>query len=145
MFIVFDLDGTLCKIDHRLHFIQGRKKNFDAFYDACGDDAPNTPIINIFRDLMAGNQVQIWSGRSDRVRLQTEQWLQRHEISPGHLTRMRKAGDYTPDHELKRSWLENQRQNNGPVPTVIFDDRQRVVDMWREEGLTCCQVDQWIE
>lgn len=24
--------------------------------------------------------------------------------------------------------------------TAVFDDRQQVVDMWREIGLTCCQV-----
>lgn len=73
MFIIFDLDETLCKIDHRLHFLHGKKKNFDAFYDACGGDVPNGPVIGLFQSLAQINELQIWSGRSDRVRLKTEE------------------------------------------------------------------------
>ena len=42
------------------------------------------------------------------------------------------------DTELKRSWL-GVHVNKEDIVT-IYDDRQQVVDMWREEGLTAFQV-----
>jgi len=30
--VIFDLDGTLCDITHRLHFIEGDNKDWDGFY-----------------------------------------------------------------------------------------------------------------
>jgi hypothetical protein len=50
---------------------------------------------------------------------------------------MRPAGDFTPDEELKRRWISEYDLSQ---VLCIFDDRQKVVDMWRELGLTCFQV-----
>lgn len=32
---VFDIDGTLADLTHRLHHIQKQPKDWDAFFDAC--------------------------------------------------------------------------------------------------------------
>ena len=53
--------------------------------------------------------------------------------------RMREHRDYTADDELKRGWLIKSR-DAGRAPDLVFDDRQRVVDMWRAEGIPCFQV-----
>jgi hypothetical protein len=44
---------------------------------------------------------------------------------------MRRAGDRQPDVNLKRSWLRSLPEKERPG--VIYDDRKRVVDMWRAE------------
>ncbi len=44
---VFDIDGTLADITHRLHFIQGEKKDWDAFFAACIDDAPIGHMLDL--------------------------------------------------------------------------------------------------
>jgi len=44
--IIFDLDGTLALIGHRVHHITSEKPDWTAFYTACADDLPNSPIIN---------------------------------------------------------------------------------------------------
>ena len=36
--ILFDIDGTLANIEHRVHFVSGKKKDFDAFNEAMVDD-----------------------------------------------------------------------------------------------------------
>jgi hypothetical protein len=52
---------------------------------------------------------------------------------------MRKDGDYTPAEVLKRSWLQDGTIDKSRV-ACVFDDRDKVVGMWREEGLACFQV-----
>tara|TARA_R110000737_G_C14621639_1_gene493348 strand:+ start:1712 stop:2140 length:429 start_codon:yes stop_codon:yes gene_type:complete len=142
MFAIFDFDGTICDLTHRLHHIKGEKKDFDAFHAACVDDAPKPEIMNILGSLVNSQfKIEIWSGRSDIVRDQSMTWLDRNGINPFLLTNMRQHGDYTPDDKLKRHWLRSLDVR----PNVVFDDRQRVVDMWRKEGITCCQVDAWKE
>lgn len=137
MFVIFDLDGTLALIEHRRHHIAGPKKNYDAFFDACWQDAANAPAIAALTAFMAyGHRVEIWSGRSDRVRKQTSDWLYQNGVPPSFLTRMRRDGDYTKDFILKEQWLHE----SDPRPDLIFDDRQSVVDMWRRNGVPCFQV-----
>ena len=141
MIIAFDLDGTLANIEHRLHYIRGEgKKDWPAFFRACVDDDPITPMIRIARQLASFNTIEIWSGRSDEVRPQTEAWLARYNLdwSQGVHLRMRKAGDYRADDIVKGEWLDALPDSDRPV--MAFDDRQRVVDMWRSRGVICCQV-----
>ena len=144
MYAVFDLDGTLCNIDHRLPLIKSENPDWDAFYDACEDDHPNWPIIKTLCIFMRiGYRVEIWTGRSDQVRDKTEAWLGRHGIWKHVLTRMRPAGDHSTDVKLKKAWLKQTWHEHTIVPELVFEDRTRVVEMWRSEGITCCQVAKW--
>ncbi|WP_244818602.1 hypothetical protein [Caballeronia sp. Lep1P3] len=138
--VLFDLDGTIGLIQHREHFIQGKRRNWRAFFAACGDDLPNTPVIETLHAHAARRQIWIASGRSDEVRAETEAWLDLH-VGMQHIEKilMRRAGDRQADDRLKRGWLLD-----GSIPRerilCVYDDRQRVVDMWRSEGLACFQV-----
>lgn len=144
---IFDLDGTLALNQHRQHLIQKEgKQDWDAFSQACIHDMPNEPVLEILCALKRFNpNCEIWivSGRCDSVKEQTIEWLKNNgsggwPVSYDNLI-MREYKDNTPDHELKRSWLYD-----GTIPKeriiAVFDDRQKVVDMWRAEGLTCLQV-----
>lgn len=136
-YYVFDLDGTLADVEHRRYFVG--TKNWDGFFEACDQDPPISDVINLLRTLFQnGHRVEIWSGRSDQVREKTENWLKKNVglFAPGILKHMRKQGDFTPDHVLKKAWLDAEPTK----PDMIFDDRQSVVDMWRENGVTCAQV-----
>ncbi|UXN70863.1 AAA family ATPase [Devosia neptuniae] len=139
MFVVFDLDGTLADIGHRVHHVRGGNRNYDAFFAECINDLPNVPVVaalNAHWD--AGHRVEIWSARSDKVRAETVDWLIAQKIDPRLLVNMRPAGDSTRDVELKRSWLHALHPDERP--DLVYDDRQSVVDMWRAEGLACFQV-----
>jgi hypothetical protein len=137
MFVVFDLDGTLADPTHRLHFIRGEPRDYDAFYAACPGDTPRPRVIGaLYAHVAAGHRVEIWSGRSDAVRAETEAWLRAQGIDPGRLTHMRPAGDHQVDAALKRAWLRTA----SPRPDLTYDDRDSVVAMWREEGIECFQV-----
>jgi hypothetical protein len=55
------------------------------------------------------------------------------------MLKMRAAGDKRSDDIVKREIYE---QKIAPWRTVVavFDDRNKVVNMWRELGLLCLQV-----
>lgn len=151
---IFDLDGTLADCSHRLHYIQGVKKDWDSFFAACSDDAPIEAGIMTLQALRkAGADVWIWTGRSDVVKTQTVKWLQKNGcfgfprdvlwawpfMHPDRF-RMRKQGDYRPDHEIKAEWLMAADGWDYASITAVFEDRSRVVQMWREHGIPCFQV-----
>lgn len=136
---IFDLDGTLALIEHRRHFVEGDKKDWPAFFAACVDDKPNFPVIGVMHALEnSGAEIRIWSGRSDEVRGLTEKWLKNFDCL--HPLTMRKAGDHQPDEKLKADWLDSMLPEDRERLRVIFDDRDRVVAMWRSKGVTCFQV-----
>jgi len=137
MFVVFDLDGTLADVEHRRHLVRGAKPDWRSFYRSCVTDAPKPEVIGALKaHQAAGHRVEIWSGRSDEVKLETHDWLEAQGIDPSLLTRMRDRRDFTPDHDLKRSWLAACDAR----PDVVYDDRNKVVAMWRAEGIACFQV-----
>ena len=139
-FYVFDLDGTIADCQHRVPLIDGTQEGWRAFFAACPHDTAIPHVIEVMRSLIgAGHHVEIWSGRSDECEAETRSWLSAHGIGPDHLTFMREAGDTRPDDVVKRQMLRCAAKL-GKRPDVVFDDRSRVVEMWRAEGIPCFQV-----
>lgn len=139
---IFDLDGTLALTNHRQHLVQCESPDWDAFFDACDQDEPNLPVINTLAMLKkAGAEIWVWSGRSDAVKYKTVQWMIKHGFHR-HVDclKMRADGDYTPDNELKMSWLNQLIPQDEQRLVAIFDDREKVVNMWRSQGIPCFQV-----
>lgn len=142
--VIFDLDGTLALCHHRRHLVEceREKQDWDAFYEACDKDLPNEPIVALYehyREVYGSENVWIFSGRSSKVRQKTEDWLFKHtylEWAP--CMKMRPEGDFTPDDKLKLKWLEEIGGSDRIA--IAFDDRDKVVNMWRSLGIVCCQV-----
>lgn len=163
---IFDLDGTLADLTHRRPLVErpacphcGWKKacdhtkdgtrpawapNWDAFHAACVNDTPIQHTIDLVHALWgSGAEVRIWSGRMETVRVETIKWLHQETaipISIIHSLKMRPAGDHTPDDQLKESWLLALKPDERARLKVVFDDRTRVVEMWRRNGVPCYQV-----
>ena len=141
---IFDIDGTLADISHRLHFIDGKEKNWDAFFAACVDDEPIQPVIDVCRALGLGfmaRDVRIiyLTGRSDAVRRETQEWLFQKNFLPIGDVIMRKAGDHRPDTQAKRELMEKIIAE-GDTISAIFEDRPTVCRVWREMGFTVFQM-----
>lgn len=146
---IFDLDGTLALIEHRRPILDdsSNSNRWDDFYEVCDKDSPNEKIIKIFHSLNRVDitDIWIWSGRSERVKEKTINWLDNHVwlygVRYGHIhLKMRPFDDSTPDQDLKRKWYEELSQEDKGRLVAIFDDRKIVVDMWRSLGITCLQV-----
>ena len=141
-YIIFDLDGTLANIGHRLHHIQNDKPNWDVFNDACPGDAINTHVYELYQQMCNQSNKPnhppiIVTARPETHREQTEQWLMKWNLVPRYLF-MRPAKDYRPDVEIKKEIVDKYIQK-APVLFVV-DDRTKVVNMWRELGYKCFQA-----
>lgn len=148
--IICDLDGTLCDITHRLKYIKQDKPDWDLFYSTVIFDRPKPEIIQLIKTMMAsGVKVIITSGRSDVAYEATIKWIEyflgTFKDNPMLELIMRPHGDYTKDDVLKENWLHKGLLGSKEDILFALDDRQRVVDMWRRNGLTCLQVAQWEE
>ena len=144
---IFDLDGTLADIEHRKHLLDQRDNpnRWREFYALCGGDEPKHDVINTMERLKdSGASIVFFSGRSDEVRGLTVDWMVAHTSFTaeelGFRLCMREAGDCTPDDDLKRSWYNNMLLVDRARLIAVFDDRDRIVKMWRDEGVTCYQV-----
>jgi predicted secreted acid phosphatase len=136
--VIFDIDGTLANTDHRKHHLEKRPKDWDAWHAAADQDQPHEDIVDLLGLFWNdGWRLLICSGRGEELRKQTEGWLSRHAIGYDVLY-MRPAGDRRDDSIIKFEMLQKIRTEYTPV--MVFDDRARVVQMWRREGLRCLQV-----
>jgi len=143
MWVIFDLDGTLANIDERrtLASKENGKIDWGVFFDPkyIGLDKPIDTTISLCQALAStGLGIVIMSGRGEETRAETESWLKQYGVKYDKLI-MRPVQDYTPDDELKLGWLNSEFPNKDQV-LCVFDDRNKVVSMWRREGLLCCQV-----
>ena len=137
MIVVFDIDGTVANLDHRLAFVRTKPKNWPAFNRSIHLDAPIQATIDICIKYLncPSTHVIFASGRSDDTREVTAEWLVRHGMAGYDGFYMRKSGDYRCDSIVKREILDEIIEDFGRKPDMVFDDRPRVVKMWRAEGI----------
>lgn len=130
--IIFDIDGTLADPKDRLHFLE--KKDWNSFYDACLDDAPIHHVIYLLQELKKNHRIIILTGRPERIKDKTLQWLKANNISFDEIY-FRKDGDYRPDYEIKEEILKTLNRSIW----FAVDDRKQVVDMFRRNNILCLQ------
>lgn len=169
MDVIFDIDGTLLDIGHRLRHIKKTPKDWKAFRDPKEKvfDVPIMPIINIARAFLYNHprdRIIFASGRSEEERVDTvlslsdwfllDGWqkvtlegklgdvVETYPTSPFY---MRAEKDYRKDTIVKREMYE-QMLVDGYKPKLVFDDRPSVLRMWREiEGLQVVDVGHGVE
>ena len=127
-------DAIICDLDGTLALIRDRNP-----YDAslCEQDLVNEPVRSILQT--SGKAIVFVSGREDKYKPQTLAWLDQHDIKFDRLY-MRKSGDLRKDSIVKQEIYEQLILNQYNVAFVL-DDRDQVVRVWRDLGLTCLQVD----
>jgi len=137
--VIFDIDGTMADNSHRQCYVAGGRREWEKFFSLMGEDLPVMPIIELCRVLYLSGQYEmlIFSGRPERYRALTEQWLTWNKVPCLPLT-MRKNGDYRSDAEVKEEMLQ-VLQAKGKEIAFVVDDRNTVVEMWRTHGIVCLQ------
>lgn len=144
MLVVFDIDGTLANCEHRLGYIQNKPKNWAAFDAGIPNDTVISKVAEVFHSLKnAGNKIIFVTGRNERNRDATATWLQANDLwSYTSKLYMRKADDFRSDDIVKREILDEIVVDFGRKPDMVFEDRPRVVRMWREAGIFAFDVHQ---
>ncbi len=122
--VICDLDGTLCLLNGR--------NPYDA--STCENDGLNKVVATLIKD----KNVILVSGREDKYMEQTKSFLTKHNIKYSNLL-MRKSGDVRKDSIIKREIFNHEIRGKFNIE-YILDDRNSVVQNWRDMGLICLQV-----
>lgn len=134
--VIFDIDGTLADVSERIHHVRKKPKNWNAFFQGMAQDKAIHSMVRLCNILYAsGIQVILCSGRSAEHRPQTIDWLAQQGVNYHDLI-LRKDNDRRPDSVVKREMLANIDKSK---ILFVVEDRSRVVEMWRSEGLVCLQ------
>ena len=136
---VCDLDGTVCNVDHRKHWVATSPKNWDAWNAGISEDKLNIPVYDTLTALSQGFPIILVSGRGEEYRQVTEEWLERNDVTY-HQLFMRSAGDRRADDEVKAELADEVEKTYRILG--VFDDRQRVVKMWQSRGVFVFDVSQ---
>lgn len=133
--VIVDLDGTVCQ--------KGDRGWYE--YSKVLQDIPIERIVRLVRMLHSnGLNLVFCTGREDSCLKQSVDWIRKHifmnDSAPVEIY-MRKSGDHRPDFVVKKEIYNDLIE---PKHTVWFvlDDRNSVVKMWRDIGLTCLQVEE---
>lgn len=161
---IFDIDGTLADCQHRRHLVEipdrcahgfvfelrrfyncehkcvVPKKDWDKFFALAHKDPVIEPVATVLRTLQTRYPIIIVSARRESERQATLKWLRQNNLwsYPWKLY-LREVNDKRDDDVFKQEVL-NDIIASGFKPLGVFDDRKRVVDMWRRNGLMCFQV-----
>jgi acid phosphatase class B len=146
MIAIFDIDGVLADCSERVQRClidpvnRGEAKNWDGLFadDAIMADEPIIPAFEIMDGLyVMGWQIWFFTGRPERTRKATTDWLEKNcMFEDCSRLIMRPDGDHTDDDILKSRFLDER----GFCPDVVFEDRDRIVKMYRDRGITCYQT-----
>ena len=141
--IIFDVDGTIADVEHRRHLVNGDKgfkPDWTAFRKATVNDTPVQWVCDIAkRHIAQGDEVAFFSARNESERKITEKQIFEW-IGDGHKgVFLRPNGDFRPDEEFKSELADKFEELGGKID-LVFDDRNKVVDMWRQRGTTVVQV-----
>lgn len=149
--LIIDLDGTCC--------IHNGRNPYET--EKCETDLPNKGVIEtVLLYYKQGYKILFVSGREDKYREQTENWLKNHVlVEHSEFVRIEDDGRYDIDMKMVPINYELHMRPSGDMRSdviikaeiykahiedkyeVLFaiDDRNRIVKLWRDLGILCFQ------
>jgi len=138
--VIFDVDGTIADVEHRRHFVSQKPADWKSFRNSTAFDTPVQWVCDIAKRFIAqGDNVAFFSARNESERSITEKQISEW-IGEGHQGLfLRPDGDFRKDDEFKSDLADKFEEVGGKID-IVFDDRNQVVEMWRQRGTTVVQV-----
>ena len=136
--VVFDIDGVLSDAAGRQHFIERGRRDWAAFFEACGDDPVIEEVARLVELLDPTLSVVLLTGRPLRVRPQTLAWLDRYGLRWDLLV-MRDRGDYAQVSVFKRGVVHDLRRYGFDLRLAMEDDPSNHA-MFVNEGVPCVYI-----
>lgn len=133
---VLDIDGTVADGRHRVHILAGTPTHAEwvDFFAHAGGDTVIPAGAERARDLAQSHEIVWLTGRPERIRVLTEQWLADHDLPPGRLI-MQPSDDRRPARIVKLERLRELAATNDIA--VVLDDDPRVVELATAAGFPC--------
>jgi hypothetical protein len=135
---VFDIDGVLSDAAGRQHFLERGRRDWHAFFEACGDDQVVEEIARLMELLDPDLAVVLLTGRPLRVRPQTLAWLDRYGLRWDLLV-MRDRGNYAQVTDFKQRVVVDLRRYGFDLRLALEDDPTNHA-MFVGEGIPCVYI-----
>jgi phosphoglycolate phosphatase-like HAD superfamily hydrolase len=136
--VVFDMDGVLSDAAGRQHHLARPRRDWDAFFEAVGEDALITEVARLLEVIDPAVHVVLLTARPIRVQRQTLAWLAEHGLRWDLLV-MRDWGDYGAARDFKQDAVHDLRAHGFDL-RLAFEDDRRNVDMFHREGVPCVYI-----
>jgi hypothetical protein len=136
--VIFDLDGVLSDAVSRQHYLEAPRRDWDAFFEACGDDPLIDEVGRLLELLDPSLAIILLTARPLRVQPQTLAWLERYGLRWDLLV-MRDFGDYSSARRFKQHSIAEFRRYGFDL-RLGFEDDRRNLEMFRAEGVPCVYI-----
>ena len=136
--VVFDLDGVLSDATRRQHYLEWPRRDWETFFEECGEDELIAEVARLLECLDDDLRIVLLTARPIRVQSQTLGWLKRYDLRWDLLV-MRDWGDYMAAPSFKRLTVHELRDYGFDL-RLAFEDDQRNVDMFHDEGVPCVYI-----
>lgn len=117
---IFDIDGVLADVRHRLGFLETTPKDWRGFFAATGQDTPLSDGFTLLRAHAGEHEICYLSGRPESTRVVTEQWLATNGAPSGELI-LRPRADFRPAVDYKLEVLHRLAAQRD-IAAVVDDD-----------------------
>jgi hypothetical protein len=134
---VFDIDGVVADVRHRLHLLEKRPKDWPAFFAAAAGDPGLSEGIDRVLAAAADHEIVWLTGRPSSLRTVTRRWLAEHGLPVAELF-MRSHRDFRPAPVLKVAELERLRPRE---VRLFFDDDAKVISAAEAAGFPTVLAD----
>ena len=132
--VICDIDGTVA--------LRNNRSPFD-YSKVCEDTFDPRMLEVLYTFIESGVKIIFITGREDvdNCRELTIKWLDKNIAysESGWDLIMRSKGDHRSDTEIKKEIYDKYIKDKYNI-LCVFEDRDKVVKMWRDEGLLCNQV-----
>lgn len=135
---VFDIDGVLADVRHRLVHVRSKPKNWKAFFAEAVRDRTHAEGLELLRRYAVDHELLFLTGRPEHTRRQTQRWLEAQGLGE-HPLHMRPHGDYRPAAQVKLRFL--QRLARQREIGIVVDDDPLVVRTLRDGGFPVHQAE----
>ena len=133
--VVVDIDGVLSDAASRQHYLEAPRRNWNAFFEACGDD-PVIEEVKVLLDLLDPElSVVLLTARPSGCTTSPRRGSG-GTASAGTSCSCGPWGDYEMARDFKQASVWDLRNYGFELRLAIEDDR-RNVDMFRSEGVPC--------
>lgn len=138
MLAVFDIDGVVADVRHRLHHLSP-PRSWRAFFAEAADDPLLEAGARRAHESARRHEIAWLTGRPEWLRTVTAEWLTRHGLPAGEL-HMRRSDDRRPARVFKVAVL--RRLASRGIAEVVDDDPE-VIEAVRAAGLPAVLAD-WV-
>jgi hypothetical protein len=130
---VFDIDGVLADVGHRVHHLEGWRKDWSSFFRDAPKDGVHEQGRTLALEAAKDCDIAYVTGRPEWCRDDTQYWLHGHGLPSGQLV-MRRNGDHRPAAQAKLRLLQDLAA--GRTVAVVVDDDLDVCDAYEQAGFT---------